>query len=86
VHPPLQAGAEVSAWLDRDGRLAPSPSGQPSEAVAFGMGAGITTAALAWVLLVTLWCGLRRATGRRNDAAWAREWARVEPVWTRRVR
>jgi hypothetical protein len=35
---------------------------------------------------VALWCGVRRAVERRNAAAWAREWARVEPQWSRGVR
>jgi hypothetical protein len=86
VRPPARAGTEVAAWLDRDGRVVASPSGRPAEAVAFGMGAGLTTAALAWALLAMAWCGVRRITGRRNAGAWAREWSRVEPVWSRRVR
>ena len=82
---PLSAGDEVTAWLDRDGRLSATPPQHASEAVAIGVGAGLTTAAMAWALLSGMWSGVRRATAARNDAAWAREWARVEPVWSRQV-
>jgi hypothetical protein len=40
---------------------------------------------MAWVLLSAMWSGVRRATAARNDAAWTREWERVEPVWSRQV-
>jgi hypothetical protein len=82
---PLSAGDEVTAWLDRDGRLSAAPPQHASEAMAVGVGAGLTTAAMAWALLSGMWSGVRRATTARNDAAWAREWARVEPVWSRQV-
>jgi hypothetical protein len=83
---PLAAGDEVTAWLDREGRLWPTPPQHASEAVAFGVGAGLTTAAVAWALLNGVWSGVRRSTAARNDAAWTRDWARVEPVWSRQVR
>jgi hypothetical protein len=86
VRTPLPAGAEVPAWLDREGRLTASPPQRGSEAVAFGVGAALTTAALAWALLVLAWSAACRVTAARNAAAWAREWARVEPQWSRRVR
>jgi hypothetical protein len=82
---PLAAGDEVTAWLDRDGRLTATPPQHPSEAVALGVGAALTTAATAWALLNGMWVGVRRATAARNDAAWTREWTRVEPVWSRQV-
>jgi hypothetical protein len=83
---PLAAGDDVTAWLDRDGRLWATPPQHGSEAMAFGVGAGLTAAAAAWALLNGMWSAVRRATAIRNDAAWAREWARVEPVWSRQVR
>lgn len=82
----LRAGAEVTAWVDRDGQLSARPPRHPDEAVAFGVGAGLTATAGAWALLTLLWAGLRRVLDARNDAGWAREWARVEPLWSRRVR
>ncbi len=83
---PLAAGDTVTAWSDREGRLTVRPSEHATDAAAFGVGAGLTAAALAWGLLVGAWSGVRRATAARNDAAWTREWARVEPVWRRQVR
>jgi hypothetical protein len=86
VSSPLTAGTAVMAWLDREGRLTPTPPQHSSEAVAFGVGAALTAAALAWALLAAAWSAVRRVTAGRNDAAWTREWARVEPVWSRQVR
>ncbi len=83
---PLAAGDTAAAWLDRAGRLTVQPLEHAAEAVAFGVGAGLTAAAVAWGLLVGVWSGVRRSTAARNDAAWTREWARVEPVWRRQVR
>jgi hypothetical protein len=64
--------------------VVPSPSGQPAGAAALGVGAGLATVALVWALLATTWMAVRRATGRRNAAAWAQGWALVEPEWSRR--
>jgi hypothetical protein len=86
VRSPLAAGAAVTAWLDREGRLTLAPPQHASEAVAFGLGATLTAGAAAWALLFAVWSAVRRATAVRNDAAWTREWARVEPVWSRQVR
>ena len=83
IRAPLAAGDEVTAWLDREGRLSTLPPQHASEAVAFGVGAALTTAAIAWALLHGVWTGVRRVTAARNDAGWTREWARVEPVWSR---
>lgn len=86
VRAPLAAGTAFTAWRDRDGRLTASPPRHGAEAVVFGVGAALTTGALAWVLLVALWLGVHRLTTARNDALWTREWARVEPVWSRQTR
>jgi hypothetical protein len=85
LHAPLKAGSTVGAWVDRDGRLTTTPPRHGSQAAAFGVGAGLTTGALAWALLALTWSGLCRVTAARNTTAWAREWARVEPEWRRRV-
>jgi hypothetical protein len=102
VRRPLGAGTEITAWVDRAGRLTwsgtctpPLPVGGPDlcdppsrgpEAVAFGVVAALVTAVGAWLVLVLAWSGVRRVTAARNAAAWAREWAHVEPRWSRRVR
>jgi hypothetical protein len=83
---PVRAGTTVAAWVDRGGRVTTSPPRHTSEAVAFGLGAGLTAAALAWAVLGVVWSSVCRVTASRNDAAWAREWATVEPVWSARER
>lgn len=83
----LHAGARLTVWADRDGRLTISPPPEhQGGAVAFGVGATLAAASGAWAVLTLLWSGLGRVVAARNDAAWAREWARVEPLWSRRVR
>jgi hypothetical protein len=73
----------VTAWLDPGGRLLAEPPQPAFEAVALGIGTALTVAALVCALLGVVWSAVRRCTARRNDAAWARGWARVEPVWSR---
>ncbi|NMH99307.1 hypothetical protein [Pseudonocardia acidicola] len=81
----LKAGATVRSWVDRSGALAPAPSSAASAGisaviVALGvLGAG-------WTLLGSLWVGGRHLIAARNDARWTREWERVEPQWSRRIR
>jgi hypothetical protein len=84
VHEPLPAGSAVTAWVDRETGSAGPPPSAP-EAAAVGVGAGLGVVAVAASVLLGAWCAVRWATERRNTAAWAREWARVEPVWSRRV-
>jgi hypothetical protein len=77
-------GDRVDVWIDATG--APTrPPATASEAVqAAGVTAGaVLTAGL--VLLSAAWLGLRAVTTRCNDARWEREWARVGPLWSRRV-
>jgi hypothetical protein len=86
VRAPAQAGTAVTAWPDGEGQLTTTPPRHTVEAGVFGVGAGMTVVALAWALLALLWSVACRVTAARNDAAWERGWARVEPVWSRRVR
>ena len=81
----LRAGAVVDAWIDDDGRLVAAPPAHDGEAVAFGLGAGLTAATLAWAVLHCVWTLVCRATAARVDAAWTREWELVEPVWSRQI-
>jgi hypothetical protein len=84
VAAPLPAGAEVTVWVDRQGQPAMGPAGR-AQAVAFGAGVGLTVAIFAWALLAVAWGGVQRWSAARTAAWWAREWARVEPRWSRRV-
>jgi hypothetical protein len=82
----LRAGMIVAAWVDRDGRVTTNPPHRTAEAIALGLGAGLTITALSWALLGLGWSWLCRLTAVRNDIAWTREWAHVEPIWSGRAR
>jgi hypothetical protein len=79
------AGSSVRAWVDRDGRVVPPP---PSavDAVVLGIVAAAAVVAIGGVVLEGVWLGVRRWLLLRNAAAWAHEWARVEPMWSGRDR
>ena len=80
VPPALRAGSAVTVWLDRTGRVVADPAERTAEAVAFGVSAALAVVALSWAVLSLLWSTVCRLTAARNAAAWAREWARVEPA------
>jgi hypothetical protein len=78
------AGTELTKWVDRDGRLVPPPS----QVTTVTIGAVLTGAGIAlagWVALLGVWLLVRRWTGLRNAARWARDWRRVEPRWSGRL-
>ncbi len=81
-HPP---GATVPIWLDRTGRVVPPPEREPA-AIAAGAMWGALTAIVGWLALALAWWAVRWVVARRNAAAWAREWRRVEPGWSGRGR
>jgi hypothetical protein len=77
-------GDTVPVWLDRTGRLVPAPMTASSAAVV-GWTWGVAVVLGGWATLALVWTGVRAWTARRNAAAWAREWALVEPSWSGRV-
>jgi hypothetical protein len=77
-------GDTVSIWTDRTGRVVPAPT-KPSAASAVGWTWGVAVTLGGWAVLALLWIAVRAVTARRNAAAWAREWAVVEPNWSGRV-
>ena len=77
-------GDVISIWTDRTGRVVPAPT-KPSAASAVGWTWGVAVTLGGWAVLGLLWSAVRAATSRRNAAAWAREWAVVEPDWSGRV-
>ena len=79
------AGDTVPVWLDRTGRVVAGPP-TPATLVAVGWIWGVLAALAGWAVLLLAWFGVQRATAVRNQAAWARDWARVEPGWSGRVR
>jgi len=77
-------GDTVPVWLDRAGRLVPAPM-TASSATVVGWTWGVAVVLGGWAALALVWTGVRAWTARRNAAAWAREWALVEPSWSGRV-
>lgn len=78
-----RSGDVVDVWLDSRGRgVQPPPSDavilQQTLSVAFCAAGG--TAGLA----VLGYAAFRRASLRHRLAEWERDWARTEPLWTRR--
>ena len=79
-----RAGSAVTVWTTASGTLVAAPTGHAqivSRGVFF---VTVTSAALAASLL-TGWGVALRVLGRRRLAAWAADWAAVEPQWTRRL-
>jgi hypothetical protein len=77
----LPAGARITVWVDRSGQIARPPS-SPTTALAAGWLRGTFIALGGWVLLAAAWFGIGRATAARDAGGWAREWERVEPLWS----
>jgi hypothetical protein len=77
-------GDTVSIWVDHAGRLTQAPT-KSGTATAVGWTWGVAVTLGGWAVLALLWTAVRAATARRNAAAWAREWAVVEPTWSGRV-
>jgi hypothetical protein len=77
------AGSRLTVWTDRRGVAVPAPT-SASTVVADGTLTGFVTFAITGsaVLGGAALAGLR--IDRRAADAWAREWSRVEPTWTRR--
>lgn len=78
-------GHTVALWVDDTGEAASAPRGGTelaSDAVAAGAaGAGLITLAAAGVVFLRL-----RRVEARNLAQWERDWERVEPGWSGRLR
>ncbi|WP_406511366.1 hypothetical protein OG851_02740 [Streptomyces sp. NBC_00161] len=78
-------GHTVALWVDDTGEAASPPRGRTelaSDAVAAGAaGAGLITLAAAGVVFLRL-----RRVEARNLAQWERDWERVEPGWSGRLR
>lgn len=77
-------GDSVPVWVDHSGRIVAAPITGASAAVV-GWTWGVAVVLAGWALLALVWTGVRAWTARSNAAAWAREWALVEPSWSGRV-
>lgn len=84
VRPTTRAGDTLTLWTTPDGRRADEPMTaaevRRSTLVLVGVG---------WVgglgAVAVLHVGLCRLLDRQRDRRWTRDWARVEPTWSRRV-
>ena len=81
----LPAGSAVPVWVDREGRLTGPPLGAV-DALVLGASAAVGIVGVGVSLLFGAWRAVRWELGRRNTAAWADEWSRVEPEWSRQGR
>ena len=77
------AGTVVRVWVHRDGRVVSSPP-DGLDALVLGVTAAAGMVIIGWAVLVALWMTVRRRLAVRNAAEWTREWAEVEPRWSRR--
>jgi len=78
------AGTEVVVWVDATGTIT-GPPVRPMNPVLGGVVAATGVLCAGGAALAVLWLGVRAVTGRLNSRRWAREWARVEPLWRRTV-
>jgi hypothetical protein len=84
ARPTTRTGDTLTLWTTADGRRSDEPM-TPAEvrrSTLVLVGAGWTGSVGAVVLLHTALC---RLLDRLRDRRWTREWARVEPTWSRRV-
>lgn len=84
VHPATRAGDTLTLWTTADGHRADEPM-TPAEvrrSTLVLVGVGWAGGLGAVVLLHVALC---RLLERQRDRRWTREWARVEPTWSRRV-
>ena len=79
------AGTSVRAWVDRDGRVVAAPQSR-LDSIVIGVLAAGGIIAVGGLVLEGMWLGVRRWLLQRNAAAWAMEWAAVEPEWSCRRR
>jgi hypothetical protein len=79
----LPAGASVAVALDGSGALA-EPSPPIAGPAATGLAAGAGVLVICWTVLALAGAIWRSRLAARDDRRLAREWARVEPVWSRR--
>lgn len=79
------AGSVVTVWIDGDGRVTTPPVDEAGAVVIGGVTAGGLLVA-GGALLALCWTAVRFVTGRCNARRWEREWARVEPEWSRNRR
>lgn len=84
ARPTTRAGDTLTIWTTADGRRADEPmtAAEVRRSTLVLVGVGWAGGLGAAVLLHVALC---RLLDRRRDRQWTREWARVEPGWSRRL-
>jgi hypothetical protein len=77
-----KAGTELTIWLDQNGEMTRAPR-SPADSAALGVVGGVSSAVVAWPLLIVVFRLARRPLDRHRAEEWAREWKEVSPRWTR---
>lgn len=83
VPPGTRAGTAVPLWVDAAGDPAKPPRSS-ADIAADAWFAAAGTLAAAGAFTVTGVALVRRSLDRRDELAWARQWAEVEPEWSGR--
>ena len=79
----LPVGTPVRVEVDGDGRVGVAPPTRGDAVMsAITVATGVTV--LGGLVLALVWVGLRVLVASRNQAAWEREWRRIEPRWSGR--
>ena len=79
-----EVGSTRPVWVDQAGEPASRPP-DPSEVRLGAVLAGTGVFLGSVMVLVCVWLLVRHWAARRNEAAWARGWAAVEPRWSGRA-
>lgn len=82
---PLPTGTVVPVWVERSEAVVDPPLA-PLDAVAAAAVGGGGLALVGLAVLGAAWVAARLLVLRLALAGWAREWDRVEPLWTGRTR
>ncbi|HEY3560618.1 MAG TPA: hypothetical protein VGL05_24300 [Kribbella sp.] len=76
------AGADVTIWLDRSGKIVTAPRSR-ADNEAFGATAGLFTALGSWLLLWAVFHLSCIPLNRWRIQAWDAEWQNIAPRWLR---
>jgi hypothetical protein len=77
-----KADAEVTVWLDRNGKIVKAPASQ-GDAAAIGTWMGMLAVAGSWLALWGAVRLVRVPLDRRRARDWSAEWLDVAPRWLR---
>lgn len=80
----ITPGGHIALWIDRHSGVPSTPPVDLGSAAVVGWTWTGAVALGGWALLGLAWYGLRTLTERHNARSWARDWASVEPAWSRR--